>query len=375
MNSSTYGNSTRVLLPDYWTEPAALMVVRLFLEVGIAFFGVLGNIVVLIVMTKHSYMNFPMTSYIVDLAVADLGILAINFPFAVIKEQIRNQWVLGEFLCLTLYPLCEVFYGVSVWSITAVAVERYRSIVGTASLVHQTSKRGVVAILTTIWVTSFLVITLPVLLSIKYFPGYKACVTEFSPQSMSQLYFTTEVIFWFVLPLGVISYTYYKISRRIAQSNEFHRNMQNQLDQQQSASGRRKLDATRQNNKAKKILTPLVVVFTATMLPPNIFRLVIAFVPAVSWNRYFPVLYNIFIILSVAHSAINPVIYCMVSKEFRQGVKKIIPKCLRNRVFSRKSSRNITACSTSTFTLKNTERFPEIELLDIQKIITERYTR
>ena len=329
MNSSTYGNSTRLLLPDYWTEPAALMVVRLFLEVGIAFFGVLGNIVVLIVMTKHSYMNFPMTSYIVDLAVADLGILAINFPFAVMKEQIRNQWVFGEFLCLTLYPLCEVFYGVSVWSITAVAVERYRSIVGTASLVHQTSKRGVVAILTTIWVTSFLVIALPVLLSIEYFSVYKTCVTEFSPKSMSQLYFTTEVIFWFVVPLGVISYTYYKISRRIAQSNEFHRNMKNQLGQQRTASGRSKLEATatRQNNKAKKILTPLVVVFTATMLPPNIFRLVIAFAPAVSWNKYFLVLYNIFVILSVAHSAINPVIYCMVSKEFRQGAKNIIRKC------------------------------------------------
>lgn len=371
-NSLSNNNTTNVVEPIYWIEPASLVITRLFLEVGIAFFGVTGNILVLLVMTRYSSMNYTMTTYIIDLAIADLGILTINFPFGVVKEQVRSHWVLGEFLCLTLYPLCEVFYGVSIWSITAVAIERYRSIVGTASLVHKTSKRQVITIVISIWLASFFVICFPIFLSVKYLS--KQCMTNFSHESLLLLYFVTEVIFWFALPLSVISFTYYKISRRIAQSNEFHQNIQNQLDRNQTSARQRQLEAaTKQNSKAKKILTPLVVIFIITMLPSNIFRLLLAFMPEISRNRYFPILYNIFLILSVTNSASNPVIYCMVSKEFRLGVKLIIPECFRVRASVNQTGylSDVEAHSTSIFTVKNLyfrEGFSGAELLNVRKI-------
>lgn len=59
------------------------------------------------------------------------------------------------------------------------------------------------------------------------------------------------------------------------------------------------------------------------MLPINIFRLVALYWPRVFFLKYFWVLYNVLVIFTTANSAVNPIIYSIVSREFRRGFKRL----------------------------------------------------
>ena len=76
----------------------------------------------------------------------------------------------------------------------------------------------------------------------------------------------------------------------------------------------------RQNNRAKKILTPLVVTFAVTMLPVNVFRVTTVVWPAFEEQEYYAYLVYTMIVLTFINSAANPVIYSLVSKDFRRGI-------------------------------------------------------
>ena len=110
----------------YFEEPAVLMITRLTIEVTLAFMGLVGNAVVSFVISRQNKFRSGLKVFIRNLALADIGILAISFPIAVVKEQLPFYWPFGRVICLYFYPLAEVFHGVSVWSITAIAIERYR---------------------------------------------------------------------------------------------------------------------------------------------------------------------------------------------------------------------------------------------------------
>lgn len=109
--------------PFYVDEPNSLRVLRLIFASLLAVFGFVGNLWVSVKVSKR---GSPLSSYICNLAVADMGVLAVSFPIAVIKEQMPTNWPFGPFFCHYLYPLTEVFHGASIWSIAAIAAERYR---------------------------------------------------------------------------------------------------------------------------------------------------------------------------------------------------------------------------------------------------------
>ena len=73
----------------------------------------------------HTIINY----FVRNLPVADLGIQRLSFPFAIVKEQDPYHWPLTVFLCRCVFPLSDLFFGVSVWSITLIAVDRHRAIV------------------------------------------------------------------------------------------------------------------------------------------------------------------------------------------------------------------------------------------------------
>ena len=329
-------------LPEYWQEPLGLMSFRLLFEVTIAFFGVIGNVLVCLVLScrrTHVHMNTAIKTFVRNLAIADLCILVLTFPFAVTREQSPLRWLLGEFTCLYVFPLCEVFYGVSIWSITAVAIERYRIIKG-ASQIHQTSTKALLVSLTSIWILSFFVIAFPMLLFVKYSSKYEQCYVLWpkSRQSINptaHFYNIMVTVFWFCLPLGIICWTYCKIGKRITQSVRAQRQILSSTSESRSSVqlsvGRTQQGARfQQNAKAKRLLTPLVLVFVFTMLPSNVFRLLTVYYPRLVWYRYSQVLYNASIIVTVAHSVANPLIYCLVSREVRQGIKQLLRRCLFN---------------------------------------------
>lgn len=324
--SNASSDFNKCLSPFYYLhEPFAAEVARLTVDILIALSGVLGNILVCLVVTRKFRKNTPINYYILSLAVADLGVLLVNFPFAIMKAEVPSHWPLGKAVCLYIYPTVEVFFGASIWSITAIAVERYRNIVcmkGVSqrqSLVKRSIGKSVYFVLVAVWLGSLLT-TVPVIFHFKYISESKSCFLLWPSQTYEQVYNTITVFFSYILPLNVITWTYIHIGRSLRQSTAFNKEMSGQ-----QSSGNSRNSRMKQNSKAKRILTPLVIVFAVTMLPIHTMKLGIAFWRCeIISNEGFLVMFNLCMTLTIMNSACNAFIYSLVSKEFRAGFKALL---------------------------------------------------
>jgi len=369
----------------YFEEPAVLMITRLTIEVTLAFMGLVGNTVVSFVISRQHKFRSGLKLFIRNLAFADIGILAISFPIAVVKEQLPFYWPFGRVICLYFYPLAEVFHGVSVWSITAIAIERYRKITTIKGARNSTyiSTKSLNWGLLAIWLISFLVVSLPLLFVMDFMEHNTEtsteifCVVAWS-HTIHSIYIISLAIFWYLLPLVIIVFTYVKISREIQQSNEFHktsiRRRSRQRNLEDSRNTRLTMEAKRmrQNSKAKKILTPIVLVFTISMLPLNALRVMLLFWEELVFEKHFLLIYNVCVIGVVINSAADPLIYSIVSKDFRSELKEIasqFTQTLRNLIKLRRddnnnsSGSNIGLTQTREVSLKRRDEHIETAIL------------
>ena len=328
---SNNSNLSAQTSPSYkfMREPFAVEVTRLVVEVFIALCGVFGNVLVCLVVTKRFRTNSPINVYILSLAVADLGVLMVNLPFAIMMGKVRTHWPLGEVVCRFVYPTIEVFFCASIWSITAIAIERYRNIVhmvgvgakrSTISRKNSVSKKAA-SVVAAVWLGS-LVTVLPISVHYKYYSelGVSKCRLVWPSVASEQIYNVAIVILWYIMPLSIITWTYIHVAQSIRQSTTFHKEME-----RHGSSGHSKNSRIKQNSKAKRILTPLVIVFAVTMLPINTMRIAVAFWKdkMFTFEGFFVVL-NLSISLTTVNSASNALIYSLVSKEFRAGFKALL---------------------------------------------------
>ena len=331
---------------------------KLTFEVLIALFGVIGNFLVVIVISRLGKKKQPTDFYLQNLAIADLGTLTFTFSLGVIKEKAPHNWPLGEFACRFLYPVPEIFYGASVWYITVIAIDRYLKVVTVKNIRHKVniSLQRARAVAVFVWVMSFLILCLPVYFVVEYKElsnGGKMC-GPFWPQWAFGLYLGGVLTFFtYILPLAVISFTYLRISRKINRSSLFIKAMRQ--EQQQGNTGDEctlmanvKSARLKHNKRAKRILTPLFVVFAVTMLPLSILRVTIVFWPEITGKEYYSYLMYAVVVFAIVNSSANPVIYSVASRDFRKGINNLCCRCrwgnlvsvLIIRLFSQSRSRS-----------------------------------
>ena len=85
-NQTVAGDSSDFQSP-YYKEAQWAQILRLALYVLIAFVGVAGNVIVYLVIIFQPQMHTIINYFVRNLAIANLGILLISFPFATVKEQ------------------------------------------------------------------------------------------------------------------------------------------------------------------------------------------------------------------------------------------------------------------------------------------------
>ncbi|XP_032242997.2 neuropeptide Y receptor type 6 [Nematostella vectensis] len=305
-------------------EPRAVFILRLVVGCVIAITGFVCNAIVIVHITRRCRRLSLVEFYIRNLAVADLGILCGSYPIAVIREQFHGAWPLGEVMCYYGYPLTEVFYAVSVWSITAIAAERYQLVRKNFQKVSHKRSSSKTRWRNTfiIWLGSFSLTSLPLFFIMDYKnTSGEGGTCKFSwPSGMHHVYVVSLTILQYILPMGIISFTYLHIAKEIKTSSKFHRRTIRTSDIKKSW-GIQKFDSheerrLKENKRARKLLTPLVLVFAVTMFPLNTLRLVVLLWQAATEWTYFLIVYNLSVFGIVVNSAADPIIYSIVSKEF-----------------------------------------------------------
>ena len=329
----------------YLHQPLGALVFQITLWSTIVFLGVVGNLLVCFVILSQAKMKSSMNYYLLSLAMADLGVLLTIYPIVLLKYLSPFRWLLGKHACHYLYPTVEVFFGASIWSITAIAIERYRNIVGAKRYqIKYTYRVRTFVVIGVVWLASFLVSSVPLYPVMAYHPTLEICGTDM-PKLLFQSYTVVLIVVWYALPLVVIAFTYVRIKKRVLQSVAFRTSMseyddgdQAVLSEDPSSKERRDKRIWRQSKKTTRILTPLVILFAVTMFPLNAFRVVTLIMPEYWKKPYYNLIVGQLIMFVMINSSANPLVYFIMSKEFKDAFNKIFNSLKRKKNFFKQFS-------------------------------------
>ncbi|XP_070539722.1 QRFP-like peptide receptor [Ptychodera flava] len=383
-NDSAYNTQQNItFFPPFQLSSSILAVVTLFYVV-IFIFGVLGNILVIFVVCRNSDMRTSTNYFLVNLSVADLLVLVICMPVALLETYIIDIWVLGEVMCKLVPFLEHTTAQTSVLTLVAIAVERYVAFCHPlkAQYICTTGRTTKICIL--IWVVagSFCIpYTQFAVHSQVLTPDgvtFYTCGTYILTREAKAFVILATVLFFgvpFLLLAGLYSAIAHalRISMQSKMSATFvstHRN-----DSPRSTNGRatranydlmsrRGNEYTRQNSesietrKAPKsstngplqarrravfMLFAVVVVFFVCLLPQRVVTFWFVFDQG-STNRYsYNSIMNLVTfcrIMLYLNSSVNPVLYSILSTKFRSAFLRALG------IRQRKCSRSNTAMTT-----------------------------
>ncbi|KAL9974188.1 hypothetical protein ACROYT_G011199 [Oculina patagonica] len=313
-------------------------IVKLAMYATCALFGIIGNALVIAVLIRLRGKKTRATDfYLINLAIADLGSLLLVFPMGATRERVPLNWPFGEFVCLYVQPFTEVFLGASIWCIAITAIDRYLKIAKLHVKQQASLKRaGIVAACT--WLVSFLVFSLPLYFVLGYrkLPGGGIyCGPEWPSWDydfvLPRVYVALIVVLSYILPLSVISWTFLAVSKKLSESSKFITTMNHEKGSKTASLTHNRPFARRkhairlmQNRRAKRILTPVVLVFAFFMLPLALLRLCAVFWPPIAVQTFYNNLFYVVVLCAIINSSANPVIYSLVRRDFRRQLARIV---------------------------------------------------
>ncbi|XP_072137984.1 neuromedin-K receptor-like isoform X1 [Mobula birostris] len=301
----TYGNNTNIFVQPFWQ--IALWSITYGSVVAVAVFG---NLVVIWIILAHKRMRTVTNYFLVNLAFSDASVAAfntlINFIYAV-----HNDWYFGETYCRfhNFFPIAAMF--ASIYSMTAIAVDRYMAIIH--PLQPRMSSTVTKVIIASIWsLATILAFPLCYYSKIKQQPGRVLCQLNWPGDFIYQI---ALLILGYVLPLVVMGITYAIIGITL---------WGGAIPGDTSESYHEQLKAKR---KVVKMMIVVVFTFTICWLPYHIFFLVTKQYPNVSRWKPIQQVYLAVFLLAMSSNMHNPIIYCCLNSRFRAGFKKAFQWC------------------------------------------------
>ena len=280
--------------------PLTIAYVTLYIVLfSLAFFG---NIMALLTCyKKYRSSHSILLCYISSLAAADLLFAILStFDFAYFLE---GDWPGGDVVCKIQGTFIEISYTASILTLMAISDERSRS-VASASLVrnHNISKQTI--FVKVLWIAAFIACT-------PLFYGYttqeekgrQLCVNTNWGDYGRQIYYALQALLIFICPLLFMLWAHVKILRVI---NSHIKN------------SRGVATVERKQHKVTKMLAVVTLVFFFCWSPFIFLRAL----------RHFYVyegdeVWKLTQLMIFGNSAVNPMLYCFYSFQFRESFKEI----------------------------------------------------
>ncbi|XP_022290640.2 RYamide receptor-like [Crassostrea virginica] len=283
----------------------------------ISMLAVIGNSLVIIVILKDKKMQSITNIFIANLALADvlIGVFSIPFQF---QAALLQRWVVPYFLCPVAPFIKNLTVCVSVFTLTVIAIDRYIAVMHPLKAGLQ--MKVAAFLLANIWLFGILS-SLP---NLVFFGVIEVPDLPFKNQTKpfcahaypSKTFMSTHVFYLFfvqyLLPLLVISYTYFRIVFKIWGTKPPGQH----LDSQESAR-------TRNRKKVVKMLILVVCLFVVCWMPLHIYQVLSQTYPSI--NNY----ENIHIIwfcsnwLAMSNSCYNPFVYGLLNCKFKREYQKL----------------------------------------------------
>ena len=200
-----------------WPSPIFPNSVVIFLFV-ISVFGITGNISLLLVVVRNSYLRSAPNILIINIMMADLLYIGSTVPFYIKHEFGRPCWLMGHVACKFRHYIPVIAQAACIFSITALSRERYSAIVQGLETRLSRNHRHTTLTMASSWVFG-VVIASPVLyltnttifdMNCLYMP-----VKSITAQTYMFVIFTSLYLF----PLLFITFHHYKIVKTLCHSH------------------------------------------------------------------------------------------------------------------------------------------------------------
>ncbi|XP_069678709.1 QRFP-like peptide receptor [Periplaneta americana] len=270
---------------------------------------------------------FSVTNYfLVNLSVADLLVTVICMPVA-ISQAVIKLWLYGEFMCKVTYYLQGVSVGASVFTITAMSIDRYLAIRHPMAFRKIFNRTTTLFVIVVLWIVALSIfapliwvrqVEVPDIDPDLNLPGF--CIEKWPDSHERLMYGVLCFVLVYAVPGSVVVLAYSLMGLRLcAISPPF-----NGPGNEAMASTQQCTRLVRERRRVARILLLLAVLFAFCWLPYNVLALL--FDLGVNKNIQ---LFSFFLLLGHANSAINPILYCFMTRNFRRAVRELV---LRSRV-------------------------------------------
>ncbi|KAM3867655.1 KISS1 receptor b [Diretmus argenteus] len=298
------------VLVDAWLVPTFFGLIMLV--------GLVGNSLVIHVVTKHQQMKTVTNFYIVNLATTDILFLVCCVPFTATLYPLPS-WVFGDFMCRLVNYLQQVTAQATCITLSAMSVDRcYVTVYPLQSLRHRTPRMAL-AVSMSIWIGSLL-LSIPVALYQRLETGYwfgpqTYCSEAFPSAHLQKAFIIYSFLAVYLLPLLTITACYAFMLKRIGQPS-----VQPTDSTYQGQAHAKRAAAVRA--RVSRMVVVMVALFLISWGPIQVCILLQAF----GLRSY--VLYKLKIwghCMSYSNSSVNPLVYAFMGNNFRKAFKHAFP--------------------------------------------------
>lgn len=275
--------------------------------------GLIGNILVLYLMkSKQAWKKSSINLFVTGLAMTDFQFV-LTLPFWAVENAMDFTWLFGKAMCKIVSYVTATNMYASVFFLTAMSAARYGSVA--SALKSRGRRRPRVCarwMSVIIWVAA-VGAALPnaIFSTTATVSNEQLCLLKFPDRSGDAqfwlgLYHAQKVFLGFLIPLGIITICYLLLLRFISNRN-----------------------GAKRRSKVTRSVTIVVLSFFLCWLPNQALTawgiLIKLNVVHFSYEYYTTQVYVFPVTVCLAHSnsCLNPILYCLMRREFRKALKKL----------------------------------------------------
>ncbi|XP_030643501.1 C-X-C chemokine receptor type 1 [Chanos chanos] len=293
--------------PTLWPEPCSVAELNLnsmaiiIIYITVFFLGLVGNSVVIFVVSSMENRRTSTDVYLMHLAVADL-LFSLTLPFWAV--YVRSGWVFGTFLCKLLSGVQEAALYSCVFLLACISIDRYLAIVKATQVTPRSHQLvGIVCIV--VWLGACL-LSLPVMIQRESFmpegQAHLFCYENLTAEVVDEWRVSLRILkhaLGFFLPLAVMLVCYSCTVATLFRARNS------------------------QKHKAMRVILSVVLAFVICWLPKNIIMLLDTLIQGQHMDHscelvdFVDTALHITQIVAFMHCAINPILYAFIGKKFR----------------------------------------------------------
>ena len=285
---------------------------------SLVFFAVAGNGLLIYVIYANHNLHSLRNAFVASLAAADLMLACTDIVYQALEKVVINFQPPHPSICFIILLSGVLFGSASVFNLTAMTLVRYISIRYPLHFNRYVNAHRSAAIVLAVWLTAFCLAFPPLIWRPE---GVVCSTTKPSDEHIinEAIYMSAEWLFWFFIPLLLISFSYYRIyliargqARQIAA-------LEVSTDIEGSTTKTRGRASSLREKKAGRMVAILIGFWVLCWMPFFTVLTISKFKSRVPSS-----VMRLFLCLMFANSAINPIVLTRYNRELKEAVKKLV---------------------------------------------------